>query len=94
MIIEVDILSCHRVINVTEQLLLYVSLSFKQKHDWWLQQYNHNVLANFIIWLSLPTIKLELFISKIGANTLICLLVLEIWSLFVVVLHLILEGCC
>lgn len=49
MIIEVDILSCHRVINVTEQLLLYVSLSFKQKHDWWLQQYNHNVLANFII---------------------------------------------
>lgn len=49
MTIEVDILSCHRVINVTEQLLLYVSLSFKQKHDWWLQQYNHNVLANFII---------------------------------------------
>lgn len=56
MIIEVDILSCHRVINVTEQyLLLYVSLSFKQKHDLWLQQYNHNVLANFIIWLSLPS---------------------------------------
>lgn len=55
MIIEVDILSCHRVINVTEQLLLYVCFSFKQKHDWWLQQYNHNVLANFIIWLSLPS---------------------------------------
>lgn len=55
MIIEVDILSCHRVINVTEQLLLYVCLSFKQKHDLWLQQYNHYVLANFIIWLSLPS---------------------------------------
>lgn len=35
MIIEVDILSCYRVINVIEQLLLYVSLSFKQKYDWW-----------------------------------------------------------
>lgn len=31
MIIEVDILSCYRVINVIEQL----SLSFKQKYDWW-----------------------------------------------------------
>lgn len=35
MVIEVDILSCYRVINVIEQLLLYVSLSFKQKYDWW-----------------------------------------------------------
>lgn len=35
MIIEVDILSCYRVINVIEQLLLYVCLSFKQKYDLW-----------------------------------------------------------
>lgn len=35
MIIEVDIFSCYRVINVIEQLLLYVSLSFKQKYDLW-----------------------------------------------------------
>lgn len=55
MIIEVDILSCHRVINVTEQLLLYVCLSFKHMHGLWHKQYNHNVLANFIIWLSLPS---------------------------------------